>query len=84
VEIEFTKHAKIRCLQRNIPEQWVMDLLKKIPLLQGTHERVMEKTKLVVIYQDGETTRKVITLFPQGEGYNQRVIRRNEQTKVKD
>lgn len=63
MKIRFTEHAKMRCMLRKIPEQWVKDHLKNIPMTPGTHEKRVEGTKLTVVYHDGTSTRYVITLY---------------------
>lgn len=64
MNILFTEHAKIRCLQRKIPQEWVELNLAQVPLSPGKHERRLEGTRLIVIYEDLTEIRNVITLYP--------------------
>lgn len=63
MKINFTKHAKLRCMQRKIPEQWVEELLNKVPLSLGDHEQLLDGTNLTVVFRDGDINRTVITLY---------------------
>lgn len=63
MNIKFTRHAKFRCVQRKIPEPWVVARLQKIPLSPGTHEHLLDGTNLTIVYHDGDINRTVITLY---------------------
>ncbi len=85
MKIKFTKHAKLRCVQRKIPEPWVIARLQKIPLSPGTHELILDGTNLTVVFHDGDINRTVITLYSLVSDEPRREIKKHvDLTPVKD
>lgn len=63
MKIIFTQHAKLRCVQRKLPQRWVAAILEKISINPGDNEHVVDGTNLKVFFHDENDIRTVITLY---------------------
>lgn len=65
MKIRFSEHAKMRCAQRRISENWLEARLMTVPFSPSrfTHEKLLDGTNIFVAYRDGSTYRTVVTLY---------------------
>ncbi len=63
--IRFTDHARIRCVQRNISEKWLVARLLRIPFNPSPYQyrQHLDNTNIFVVFKDGSTFRSVITVY---------------------